>query len=355
MTNKDSGSQGIVGAKLEELEDIPEEYDEEKYEKINLVEAVQSTLHKKMEEDDRVIVMGEDVGKNGGVFRATDGLYETFGEERVLDTPLAESGIVGTAIGMARNGKRPVAELQFMGFMPPAFDQLISHAARLRWRSSNDINIPLVVRMPMGAGLRSPEHHSESMEAYIAHTPGVKVVMPSTAVDTRGLLVSAINDPDPVVFLEPKKIYRRQKELVPRELYEIPIGEANKLQEGEDLTILTWGAMTIPCREIADELQEDGIGVDLLDLRTVMPYDRDAIIESFKKTGRCIVVHEAPRSFGPGAEMIAKIQEEALLHMEAPIRRVTSFDTPPPLGEYEDYYLPGKDRIREAADYVLNF
>lgn len=348
-------SQGIVGDALEELEDVPEEYDEEKYEKINLVESIRTTLHKVMAEDEDVIVLGEDVGKNGGVFRATEGLYEDYGEDRVIDTPLAESGILGTSIGMARKGKKPVAEMQFMGFMLPAFDQLVNHAARLRWRSSNDVHIPLVLRMPMGAGIRSPEHHSESMEAYLAHTPGLKTVMPSTAVDARGLLVAAIRDPDPVVFLEPKKIYRRQKELVPRDLYEIPLGEANVLREGEDLTMLTWGAMTIPTRNAVEELEEQGISVELIDLRTVMPYDRDQIVQSFKKTGRCVIVHEAPKSFGPGAELIARIQEEALLYMEAPIKRVTGFDTPPPLGEDEDYFLPGTDRIVDAVEDVIHF
>ena len=355
MSDTSTESRGIVGAALEELDEVPEEFDEEKYEKLNIVEAVSSTLAKKMEEDESIVVMGEDVGKNGGVFRATDGLFEQFGGERVIDTPLAESGIVGTAIGMATNGKKPVAELQFMGFMAPAFDQIVSHAARLRWRTTNNFQVPLVVRMPMGAGIRSPEHHSESTEAYIAHTPGLKVVMPSTAVDTRGLLVSAIEDPDPVLFLEPKRIYRRKKELVPKELYNVPIGEANVLQEGNDLTLLTWGPTTVAAKEATEELTDDGVNVELIDLRTVMPYDRDAVVKSFKKTGRCVIAHEAPKSFGPAAELTTKIQEEALLYMEAPIERVTGFDTPPPLGEYEDYYMPGKDRILEAADRVLNF
>ncbi len=355
MSETSTESRGIVGAALEELDEVPEEYDEDQYEKLNIVEAVSSTLGKKMEEDDSVIVMGEDVGKNGGVFRATDGLYQQFGGERVIDTPLAESGIIGTAIGMATNGKKPVAELQFMGFMAPAFDQIVSHAARLRWRTTNNFHVPLVVRMPMGAGIRSPEHHSESTEAYIAHTPGLKVVMPSTAVDTRGLLVAAIEDPDPVLFLEPKRIYRRKKELVPRDLYKVPIGEAKTLREGNDLTLLTWGPTTIPAKEATEQLEDDGVSVDLIDLRTVMPYDRDTIIKSFKKTGRCVVAHEAPKSFGPAAELIARIQEEALLYMEAPIERVTGFDTPPPLGEYEDHYMPGVDRVLEAAKNVLNF
>lgn len=356
VKTESQSSQGIVGAELEELDEVPEDYDEEEFEKLNIVDAVSSTLHKVMEKDESVIVMGEDVGKNGGVFRATDGLYEEFGEERVLDTPLAESGIVGSAIGMARAGKRPVAELQFMGFMLPAYDQLVNHAARMRWRSMGEMNVPIVVRMPMGAGIRSPEHHSESMEAILSHMPGVKVVMPSTAFDTRGLLVSAIEDPDPVVFLEPKKIYRRKKELVPKDIFRVPIGKANVVEEGTDLTILTWGAMRIPSLEALEQLEEEeGVDVELIDLRTISPYDRDTIVESFKKTGRCIVVHEAPKSFGGAAELIARIQEEALLYMEAPIRRVTGFDTPPPLGENEDYYLPDPDRIIDAAKDVLYF
>ncbi len=321
---------------------------------LTLVQAVRDGLRDELARDDDVIVMGEDVGKNGGVFRATEGLWEEFGDDRVVDTPLAESGIVGTAIGMAAYGLRPVAEIQFMGFIYPAFDQLISHAARLRTRSRGRFTCPMVVRAPFGGGIRAPEHHSESTEAFFAHYPGLKVVIPSTPADAKGLLISAIRDPDPVVFLEPKKIYRAFREAVPDEPYEVSIGEAAVRREGEDVSAFTWGAMTRPTLEAAEQLAGE-VDVEVVDLRTVSPMDTEAIVASFEKTGRAAVVHEAPKTGGLGAEIVATLQEEALVYQEAPIARVTGFDTPFPLYALEDYYLPEPARIAEGIREAASF
>ena len=315
---------------------------------LTLVQAVRDGLKSEMERDDDVLVLGEDVGTNGGVFRATEGLLEAFGEDRVIDTPLAESGIVGTAIGMAAYGFRPVPELQFSGFMYPAFDQIVSHAARLRTRSRGRFTCPMVVRAPYGGGIRAPEHHSESKEAFYTHEPGLKVVVPSTPYDTKGLLAASIRDPDPVVFLEPKLIYRAFREDVPEEPYTVELGEAAVRREGEDLSVFTWGAMTRPTLEAADSVAEDGIDCEVVDLRTLSPMDTDAIVESFKKTGRAVVVHEAPKTGGLAGEITATIQEEALYYQEAPINRVTGFDVPYPLYALEDYYLPEDTRIEDA-------
>jgi pyruvate dehydrogenase E1 component beta subunit len=298
--------------------------------------------------------MGEDVGKNGGVFRATEGLYDEFGEDRVIDTPLAESGIVGTAIGMAAYGMRPVAEVQFMGFIYPAFDQIVSHAARLRTRSRGRYTAPMVVRAPYGGGIRAPEHHSESTEAFFAHQPGLKVAVPSTPYDAKGMLISAIRSPDPVVFLEPKLIYRAFRGDVPSEPYEVPLGEANVRREGEDVSVYAWGAMAHRTMEAAENLAGE-VDVEVVDLRSVSPLDRETIVESFEKTGRAAVVHEAPRTGGLAGEITTILQEEALLYQEAPVERVTGFDTPYPLYALEDYYLPEPARIeegiREAAEF----
>ena len=321
---------------------------------LTLVQAVRDGLRGELARDPDVLVMGEDVGKNGGVFRATEGLYEEFGADRVIDTPLAESGIVGTAIGMAAYGLRPVAEIQFMGFIYPAFDQIVSHAARLRTRSRGRFTCPLVVRAPFGGGIRAPEHHSESTEAFFAHYPGLKVVIPSTPHDAKGLLISAIRDPDPVIFLEPKKIYRAFRGAVPDEPYTVPIGEAAVRREGEDVSVFTWGAMTRPTLEAADRLDGE-IDVEVVDLRTVSPLDDETILASFRKTGRAAVVHEAPKTAGLGAEIAATLQEEALLYQEAPVKRIAGFDTPFPLYALEDYYLPEParivDGIREAFEF----
>ena len=324
-------------------------------ENLTLVQAVRDGLRDEMARDDKVVVMGEDVGKNGGVFRATEGLYDEFGGDRVIDTPLAESGIAGTAIGMAAYGMRPVAEMQFMGFIYPAFDQIVSHAARLRTRSRGRFTCPLVVRAPYGGGIRAPEHHSESTEAFFAHQPGLKVVIPSTPHDTKGLLISAIRDPDPVIFLEPKLIYRSFREAVPDEPYEVPIGEAKVRREGSDVSVFTWGAMTRPTLEAAEELAGEGVDAEVVDLRTVSPLDDETIVESFEKTGRAVIVHEAPKTGGLGAEIAATLQEESLLYQEAPVTRVTGFDTPFPLYALEDYYLPEPARIKEGIRDAVEF
>jgi pyruvate dehydrogenase E1 component beta subunit len=322
---------------------------------LTLVQAVRDGLYGEMQRDDDVIVMGEDVGENGGVFRATQGLYEEFGDERVIDTPLAESGIVGTAVGMAAYGLRPVPEIQFMGFIYPAFDQIVSHAARLRTRSRGRFTCPMVIRAPYGGGIRAPEHHSESTEAFFVHQPGLKVVIPSTPYDTKGLLAAAIRDPDPVIFLEPKLIYRAFREDVPDESYTIELGEAAVRREGTDVSVFTWGAMTRPTMEAAANLAEEGIDCEVVDLRTLSPLDDETILESFKKTGRAVVVHEAPKTGGLAGEIIATIQEEVLLYQEAPIGRVTGFDVPFPLYALEDYYLPEAARIEDEIRETVEF
>jgi pyruvate dehydrogenase E1 component beta subunit len=322
---------------------------------LTLVQAVRDGLYGEMERDDDVLVMGEDVGKNGGVFRATQGLYDEFGDDRVIDTPLAESGIIGTAVGMSAYGLRPVAEIQFLGFIYPGFDQIVSHAARLRTRSRGRYTCPMVIRAPYGGGIRAPEHHSESKETFFVHEPGLKVVIPSTPHDAKGLLASAVQDPDPVMFLEPKLIYRAFREEVPDDSYTVPLGEAAVRRDGSDVSVFTWGAMTRPTMEAAEDLAEEGIDAEVVDLRTLSPLDEETILESFKKTGRAAVVHEAPKTGGLAGEITSTIQEKALVYQEAPIERVTGFDTPFPLYAMEDYYLPEAaritDGIREAAEF----
>jgi len=322
---------------------------------LTLVQAVRDGLYGEMERDEDVVVMGEDVGENGGVFRATQGLYDEFGEERVVDTPLAESGIVGTAIGMAAYGLRPVPEMQFSGFMYPAFDQIVSHAARLRTRSRGRYTCPMTVRAPYGGGIRAPEHHSESKEAFYVHEPGLKVVVPSTPTEAKGLLAASIRDPDPVIFLEPKLIYRAFREEVPDESYTVDLGEASVRREGEDVTVVTWGAMARPTMEAAADLADEGIDCEVVDLRTLSPMDTDTVVESFEKTGRAVVVHEAPKTGGLAGEIVATLQEEALLYQEAPVERVTGFDVPYPLYALEDYYLPEPARIKDGITEAVEF
>ena len=322
---------------------------------LTLVQAVRDGLYGEMKRDDDVLVMGEDVGKNGGVFRATQGLHDEFGGDRVIDTPLAESGIIGTAIGMSAYGLRPVPEIQFLGFIYPGFDQIVSHAARLRTRSRGRYTCPMVIRAPYGGGIRAPEHHSESKEAFFVHEPGLKVVIPSTPYDTKGLLASAIRDPDPVVFLEPKLVYRAFREEVPDDSYTVPLGEAAVRREGSDVSVFTWGAMTRPTVEAAEELAAEGIDAEVVDLRTLSPLDEETIVASFEKTGRAAVVHEAPKTGGLAGEITATIQEEALIYQEAPIERITGFDTPFPLYALEDYYLPEAARITDGIREVVEF
>ena len=322
---------------------------------LTLVQAIRDGLHTELREDDDVVVMGQDVGKNGGVFRATEGLFDEFGGDRVIDTPLAESGIVGTAVGMAAMGMRPVPEIQFSGFMYPGFDQIVSHMARFRTRSRGRFTLPMTLRAPYGGGIRAPEHHSESKEAFYAHEAGLKVVIPSTPSEAKGLLAASIRDPDPVVFLEPKLIYRAFREAVPEEPYTVPIGEAATRREGDDVAVFTYGAMTRPTLEAAETLGEEGIECEVVDLRTVSPLDREAIVEAFEKTGRAVVVHEAPKTGGLGGEITAILQEEALLHQEAPIGRVAGFDVPYPLYALEDYYLPSAARIEDGILEAVEF
>jgi pyruvate dehydrogenase E1 component beta subunit len=324
--------------------------------RLNLVEAIDQALLQEMERDPQVIVLGEDVGKDGGVFRVTDGLVQRFGEERVIDTPLAESGIVGVAIGMAIAGYRPVAEIQFSGFAYPAYDQLVSHASRMRNRTRGRFTVPLVVRMPYGGGIRALEHHSESMEAVFAHVPGLKVVIPADPYQAKGLLTAAIRDPDPVVFFEPARVYRAIKLEVPEEEYVIPLGRARVAREGRDLTLIAWGAQVRIALEAAERLAAEGrCDVEVVDVRTLSPFDFETVTASVVKTGRAVVAHEAPRTGGFGGEIAAQIMERAILHLEAPVRRVTGFDTMPPLAKLEDYFHPDADRVVDEIIATMEF
>lgn len=322
---------------------------------LNIVQAINLGLAQEMARDPSVIVLGEDVGKNGGVFRVTEGLWQKFGEERVVDTPLAESAIVGASIGLAMMGFKPVAEIQFNGFTYPALDQLISHAARMRSRSRGRFSVPLVVRFPYGGGVRALEHHSDSPEAYFCHTAGLKVVVPSNPYDAKGLLVSAIRDPDPVIFMEPMRIYRAVKQEVPEKEYTVPIGEAKTVMEGDGVTVIAWGSMVRECVAAAEAAARRGVSCEVIDLRTLSPLDEFAMMKSVKKTGRAVVVHEAPRNCGLGAEIAAVIQEKAFLSLEAPVARVTGYDVAYPLPKLESYYLPGQDRILRAIEATAKF
>jgi len=322
--------------------------------KMTMVQSINLALKQEMEGDDRVIVLGEDVGKDGGVFRLTEGLFDLFGGERVVDTPLAESGIVGMSIGMALYGLRPVCEIQFSGFTYQAFHQLESHAARLRRRSRGRFSVPMVMRAPYGAGVRALEHHSESREAYWAHTPGLKMVIPSGPRIARALLVSAIRDPDPVVFYEPKALYRAFREEVPEEEETFPLGKSRMVREGADLTMISFGAMLPPTLEAAEQLKtQDGVNAEVIDLLSISPLDDALFTESVRKTGRAVIVHEAPRSFGAGAEILSRILEKSFFYLEAPVARVTGFDVVVPLFARETAYLPDVPRILRAARGIL--
>lgn len=320
----------------------------------NLVETIRHTLELEMKRDKSVILLGEDVGKNGGVFRVTEGLWQKFGDERVIDTPLAEVGIISISLGLAVAGMKPIPEVQFDGFSIAMFDQLYNHVSRMRKRSQGRYHVPLVLRVPHGGGIKAYEHHSESLETYFCHMPGLKVVAPSRPYNAKGLLISAIRDSDPVIFLEPKRVYRAIKEEVPEKEYAIPIGKAEVVQEGTDVTVVAWGAMQKIVRQAADELA-DTYSIEIVDLLTLSPLDRETIVQSVKKTGRCVVVHEAPKNCGFGAELAATIQEEALLSMKAPVVRVTGYDVPMPFAKLENYYLPDEERICEAVSRVMNF
>jgi pyruvate dehydrogenase E1 component beta subunit len=322
--------------------------------KMTMVQAINHALTQEMEKDDRIIVLGEDVGVDGGVFRVTEGLLDKYGKQRVLDTPLAESAIMGVSIGMAVYGLRPVAEIQFSGFSYLAFHQIESHAARLRWRSQGTYHVPLVLRTPYAGGVRALEHHSESREAYYAHTPGIKMVIPSGPRTARALLLSAIRDPDPVIFFEAKSIYRAFREEVPEEEETMPIGQAQVVREGQDLTLIAYGAMLRRTLEAAETLAQEGVECEVIDLLTLSPLDHETFAKSVQKTGRVVIVHEAPRSFGPGAEIASRLVEKSFWYLEAPIRRVTGFDTIMPLLAYEQTYLPSVERILRAARETLS-
>jgi len=323
--------------------------------KRNLVEAINLGLMEEMERDPAMVILGEDVGREGGVFRVTDGLQAKFGADRVIDTPLAESGIVGTAFGMAVRGLRPVAEIQFEGFLAPAMDQIMSHIARIRTRSRGRFTSPLVIRSPFGGGIHAPEHHSDSPEAIFIHTPGIKVVIPASPYDGKGLIKAAIRDEDPVLFFEPKRIYRAIKEEVPDEDYTVPIGKAKLVREGKDLTLISWGAMVRESLRAAEMAEREGVNAEVVDLRTVSPMDEETFLNSVRKTGRAVVVHEAPRTCGLGAEICARIQETSLLFLEAPVERVTGFDTVVPLLKLENHYLPSPERILRGIRKVMAF
>ena len=319
---------------------------------LTLVQAINLALIQEMEKDDRVLLLGEDIGVNGGVFRATAGLYQRFGGDRVVDAPLAESGIVGTAIGLAMGGLRPIPEIQFEGFLGPAFDQLTNQCARSNTRTRGGLTCPLVLRVPVGGGIHAPELHSDSPEAIYTHTPGLKIVMPSSPYDAKGLLISAIRDPNPVIFFEPKRLYRAFREEVPEDEYTVPIGEARVICDGEELTMVSWGAMVMQCQNAITAADR---GIELIDLRTINPIDMDTIAKSVRKTGRCVIVHEAPKTCGLGAEISAGIMEHSFLHLEAPVQRVCGFDTIMPYYKLEDEYLPDAERIGKAICETLAY
>ena len=322
---------------------------------LTMVQALNAALARAMAEDARVLVLGEDVGIDGGVFRVTDGLLDRFGAERVRDTPLAETVIAGLSVGVAAQGFRPVAEIQFMGFLYSAVDQLISHASRLRWRTRGRLTCPLVIRVPYGGGIHAIEHHSESTEALFAHIPGLRVVIPSSPARAYGLLLAAIRDPDPVLFLEPKRIYRTTREAVPDNGAAAPLDTCFQLRDGSDLTLVTWGAMTVETLAAADQLAVAGVTSDVLDIATLSPLDMTTILRSVEKTGRCVIVHEAALTGGFGAEIAARLAEHGLLSLQAPVKRVTGYDTVMPLPRLEHIYMPSTERVLAAARDVLAF
>jgi pyruvate dehydrogenase E1 component beta subunit len=317
---------------------------------VNMVQAINMALRQEMRKDPSVIVLGEDVGADGGVFRVTEGLLKEFGSERVIDTPLAESAIAGAALGMSVCGLKPVAEIQFMGFIYSTVDQIFSHISRIRTRSRGRFSCPLVIRTPYGAGIKAPDLHSESTEAIFCHMPGIKVVVPSGPYNAKGLLISAIRDPDPVIFLEPTRLYRMIKEDVPEDEYTIALGRANIVKEGNDVTVIAWGSML---RRTLKALQD--MDADVIDLLTISPFDEEAVFNSVKKTGRVVIVHEAPKTCGLGAEISASIAEEAMLYLKGPVLRVTGYDAVMPLPKLEDFYMPSEERIRKAVGELMKY
>jgi pyruvate dehydrogenase E1 component beta subunit len=323
---------------------------------VNIRNALNMALRQEMEKNSKIVVFGEDVGQNGGVFQVTRGLQEEFGADRVFDTPLAEASIAGVYVGLALGGMLPVAEFQFDGFVPSAYDQIFGHIARMRNRTRGRYTTAGVIRFPYGAGIRAPEQHSDSPEAYFSHTPGLKVVIPSNPYDAKGLLASALREPNPVIFMEPKRLYDSPKMEVPEQEYTIPIGKAKVVREGSALTIVAYGAMMIPTLQAAEQLQSaNSIQAEVIDLRTIAPLDFETILASVKRTGKLVVVHEAPMSFGVGAEIVATVVDKALDYLRAPARRVAGFDTVVPLARMEDYYMPNKERILKAAIELANY
>lgn len=323
--------------------------------KINMVQAINQAISQEMERDKSVLVLGEDVGVDGGVFRVTDGLTTKFGKDRVIDTPIAEAGIVGTSIGLAVNGMKPIAEIQFVGFAYEAFHHINHNMSRFRMRSEGVFPIPMVLRAPMGGGIKALDLHSESPETFFVHCQGIKVVIPSNPYDAKGLMISAIRDMDPVIFLEPEKLYRSFKEEVPEEAYAIPLGDANIVKEGRDVTLIAWGSMVRMCMDVAEKLKSQNIDAEIIDLRTLWPLDEDKILQSVKKTGRAVIVHEAPKTGGFGGEIAARIQEKCLLSLQAPVIRVTGFDVPYPQFALEDYFLPNATRIIKGVKIVMEY
>lgn len=320
-----------------------------------LVEAVNLALSHEMRRDESVVILGEDVGVNGGVFRATEGLREEFGVRRVFDTPLAEALIAGIAVGMSTQGLKPIAEIQFMGFIFSTLEHIACHASRMRNRTRGRLHCPLVIRAPYGGGIHAPEHHSESTEAMFAHIPGLRVVIPSSPKRTYGLLLSAIRNPDPVIFLEPKRIYRASKQELIDDGESLPLDVCFTLREGSDITLITWGAMVNDTLKAADQLQQQGIGAEVIDVATIKPLDIETILCSVEKTGRCVIIHEAARSFGVGAEISAQIAERGLFYLKAPIARVTGYDTPMPYYKNENHYMPNVQDILDCAEQTLDF
>ncbi len=322
---------------------------------ITLVDAVNQALAYEMAADEDVIILGEDVGVNGGVFRATEGLQKKFGKTRVIDTPLAETLIAGMAIGLAAEGLKPVAEIQFMGFIYSTIDQIINHAGRMRNRTRGRLSCPMVLRAPFGGGIHAPEHHSESTESIFAHIPGIRVVIPSSPLRAYGLLLAAIRDPDPVIFLEPKRVYRLMKQNVPDNGAALPLDVCFTLREGSDITLVSWGAMLHETLLAAEKLDEEGVSAEVIDVATIKPLDIETILESVEKTGRCVIVHEGPRTVGVGAEIAAQLAEYGLLNLLAPVQRVTGYDTIMPLFRLENKYMLDVDRILTAVKNSLGY
>lgn len=322
---------------------------------MTMIEAINDAMKVMLETDSTTMVLGEDVGKNGGVFRATEGLQRQFGEDRVIDTPLSESGIVGTSVGLAVNGFKPIAEIQFMGFIYPAYNQIMTHVSRIRMKTMGRFSVPMVIRAPYGAGIRAPEIHSDSVEALFTHMPGLKVVCPSSARQAKGLLIAAIEDPDPVLFMEPMRSYRAAREDVPIDKYTIPIGKGRKLHNGDDISLIAWGAMIPIVEKAAKRAEQAGITCDVIDLQTLSPIDSDLIAESVQKTGRAVIVHEAQGTGGLGNEIVSILNDTSFLYLRSPIQCVTGFDVPVPFFALEDHFLPTVDRVWQSIEKAVNF